>query len=77
MSRPLRKSLSDEAIELMNQQRADGLIPAPVHLMLVEEIDGQEMGQVACRDVAGSWGEWVTGAVDQVTCHPCLEQVHA
>ena len=74
MIRPLRKRLSDEAIELMAEQRAAGRTPMPIHLMLVEETLEREVGRVAC---GRGLGEWVTGATEQVTCHPCLEQVHA
>lgn len=74
MIRPLRKSLSDESIALMNKERAAGFTPLPIHMMLVEETETQERGRTACGH---GIGEWVTGAIEQVTCHPCLEQVHA
>jgi hypothetical protein len=61
----------------MDEQRANGLAPAPVHMMLVDEVGDREVGRVACGDVVGSWGEWVTGDTGQVTCRPCLEVVHA
>jgi hypothetical protein len=72
--RPLRKSLSQEAIDLMNEQRAQGFTPLPIHMMLVEETASGERGRTACNR---GLGEWVTGAIEQVTCPPCLEQVHA
>lgn len=72
--RPLRRRLSDEAVEHMEQQRAAGYNPMPVHLMLVDESGPREIGRVAC---GGGLGQWVTGDVDQVTCKPCIEQVHA
>lgn len=74
MIRPLRRRLPDEAVALMAEQRAAGQTPAPVHMMLVEETEAGERGRVAC---GRGLGEWVSGDVDQVTCHPCLEQVHA
>lgn len=74
MIRPLRRRLSDEAVALMDEQRANGLSPLPVHMMLVDESGPQERGRTAC---GGGLGEWVTGDVTQVTCHPCVEQVHA
>lgn len=74
MIRPLRRRLPDEAVALMDEQRAAGMTPLPVHLMLVEETTTGDRGRVACDR---GLGEWVTGDVDQVTCHPCLEQVHA
>lgn len=74
MIRPLRRHLSDEAVALMDEQRAAGHKPLPVHMMLVEETVDGERGRSACGH---GLGEWVTGAIEQVTCHPCLEQVHA
>lgn len=74
MIRPLRRRLSDEAVALMDEQRAAGLTPLPIHLMLVEETVDGERGRTACDD---GLGEWVTGATEQVTCRPCIEQVHA
>lgn len=74
MIRPLRRRLSDEAVALMNEQREAGHTPLPIHLMLVEETATGERGRTAC---GGGLGEWVTGAIEQVTCHPCVEQVHA
>lgn len=74
MIRPLRRRLPDEAVNLMDEQRAAGKTPLPVHLMLVDESGPQERGRTAC---GGGLGEWVTGDVDQVTCGPCIEQVHA
>lgn len=74
MIRPLRRRLSDEAIALMDEQRAAGHTPQLVHLMLVDEDGPTERGIVAC---GRGLGEWITGATEQVTCHPCLEQVHA
>ena len=74
MIRPLRRRLSDEAVALMDEQRSAGHTPMPVHLMLVEETVERERGRVAC---GRGLGEWVTGATEQVTCDPCLEQVHA
>lgn len=74
MIRPLRRRLSDEAIALMADQRAEGHTPQPVHLMLVDDDGSQERGRTACN---GGLGEWVTGDMDQVTCRPCIEQVHA
>jgi hypothetical protein len=74
MIRPLRRRLSDESVALMDEQRAAGQTPLPVHLMLVDESGPQERGQTACGH---GLGEWVTGAIDQVTCKPCVEQVHA
>ena len=74
MIRPLRRRLSDEAIALMAEQRAAGGTPAPAHMMFVEETPAGERGRTAC---GGGLGEWVTGDVGQVTCQPCVEQVHA
>jgi hypothetical protein len=74
MIRALRRRLGDEAVALMEEQRAAGLTPMPVHMMLVDESGPQERGCVAG---GGGLGEWVTGDVGQITCHPCLEQVHA
>ena len=74
MIRTLRRKLSDEAVALMDEQRAMGLTPHPIHLMLVEETPEAVRGRTAC---GRGLGEWVTGAVEQVTCHSCLEQVHA
>lgn len=74
MIRPLRKRLSDEAVAVMDVERAAGLTQLPIHLMLVEETAVGERGRTACF---GGLGEWVTGATEQVTCQPCLEQVHA
>lgn len=74
MIRPLRKSLSQESIDLMNEERAQGFTPLPIHMMLVEEDASGERGRTACD---GGLGEWVTGDIEQVTCRPCLEQVHA
>ena len=72
--RPLRRRLSDESVALMAEQAAAGMRQLPVHLMLVDESGPQERGRTACD---GGLGEWVTGDVEQVTCRPCLEQVHA
>jgi len=72
--RPLRRRLSDEATTLMDEQRANGLAPAPIHIMLVDDSGAREVGRTAC---GGGLGEWGTGDLEQVTCHPCLEQVHA
>lgn len=74
MIRPLRRRLSNESLELMAKERAQGFTPLPVHLMLVEETVEGERGRTAC---GRGLGEWVTGASEQVTCRPCLEQVHA
>lgn len=74
MIRPLRRRLPDEAVAMMDEQRAAGLTPLPVHLMLVDESGPREQGRVACD---GGLGEWVTGDIAQVTCPVCLEQVHA
>lgn len=74
MIRPLRHQLSDESVALMNEEVAAGMTPLPVHLMLVEEDGPVERGRTAC---GGGLGEWVTGAMEQVTCRPCMEQVHA
>ena len=73
MIRTLRRQLSDEAIALMDEQRANGVTPAPIHLMLVDESGPHERGRTAC---GGGLGEWVTGASEQVTCDACVEQVH-
>ena len=73
--RPLRHELSREALDLMQAQRDNGVTPAPVHLMLVDDSSGREVGEVACR--GNALGEWVTGNGDQVTCSGCLEMVHA
>jgi hypothetical protein len=72
--RPLRHRLSDEAVALMAEQAANGQRQMPVHLMLVDDGGLRERGRTAC---GGGLGEWVTGDAEQVTCHPCLEQVHA
>lgn len=72
--RPLRHRLSDEAIALMAEQTAAGMRQMPVHLMLVDDGGIKERGRTAC---GGGLGEWVTGDGDQVTCLPCIEQVHA
>lgn len=72
--RPLRRSLSSESVAFMAEQRAAGLTPAPVHLMLVRETSAGERGETGC---GGGLGEWVTGDATQVTCLPCLELVHA
>jgi hypothetical protein len=72
--RPLRHRLSDEATILMAEQTAAGLTPLPIHLMLVDDSGPRESGRAACD---GGLGEWVTGDVEQVTCQPCLQQVHA
>lgn len=74
MIRPLRHRLSDEAVALMNEQRAAGMTPLPVHMMLVDESGPREQGRSACGH---GIGEWVTGDISQVTCGPCIEQVHA
>ncbi len=58
----------------MDEERAVGLTPLPIHLMLVDESGPQERGRTAC---GGGLGEWVTGALEQVTCGRCVEQVHA
>lgn len=73
--RRLRHELSADTVALIDAQRANGLTPLPVHLMLVHESDGREVGEVACRGSA--LGEWVTGNGKQVTCPGCLETVHA
>ncbi len=73
--RPLRHRLSDETVALMAEQAANGLTPEPVHLMLVDDSGPRERGRTACNDCC--LGEWVTGDAEQVTCRPCLEQVHA
>jgi hypothetical protein len=70
--RPLRRRLPDEAVAFHEEQRAAGLTPLLVHLMLVNTVT--ERGRTAC---GGGLGEWVTGDADQVTCRPCIEQVHA
>lgn len=72
--RPLRRRLSDEAVASMAEQVAAGHRQMPVHLMLVDDNGPRELGRTACD---GGLGEWVTGDVEQVTCRPCLEQVHA
>jgi hypothetical protein len=72
--RPLRRRLGDEAIALMDEQRANGLTPAPIHMMLVDDSGPRELGRVACD---GGLGEWVTGDMEQVTCPACITQVHA
>jgi hypothetical protein len=72
--RPLRRRLSDEAVTLMAEQSAAGARQMPVHLMLVDDSGPLEMGRTAC---GGGFGEWITGDLGQVTCRPCLEQVHA
>ena len=72
--RPLRHRLSDEAVAVMAEERAAGLLPLPVHLMLVDDHDPAERSRTAC---GGGLGEWITGDVEQVTCGPCAEQVHA
>lgn len=73
--RPLRHELSREAIDLMQAQRDAGQTPAPIHLMLVHESNGREVGEIACR--GNGLGEWVTGNGDQITCPGCLETVHS
>ncbi len=70
--RPLHRRLADEAIALMDQQRAEGLKPRPVHLMLVNDETGR--GRTGCDR---GLGEWVTGDVTQVDCAGCLEVIHA
>ena len=72
--RPLRHRLSDEAVTLMAEQTAAGMRQMAVHLMLVDDSGTQERGRTACD---GGLGEWVTGDIEQVTCRPCVEQVHA
>lgn len=72
--RPLRHRLSDESVALMAEQTAAGMRQMPVHMMLVDESGPQERGRTACD---GGLGEWVTGDIEQVTCRPCIEQVHA
>lgn len=58
----------------MAEERARGLTPLPIHLMLVDDNATPERGRTACD---GGLGGWITGDVDQVTCHPCVEQMHA
>lgn len=72
--RPLRRRLGDEATELMDEQRANGLTPAPIHMMVVDDSGPREIGRTLC---GGGLGEWVSGDTSQTTCHPCLELVHA
>ena len=73
--RPLRHELSRKTLDLMQAQRDNGITPAPIHLMLVDDTGGHEVGEVACR--GNALGEWVTGNIHQVTCPGCLEMVHA
>lgn len=46
--RPLRHSLSAEAVALMAEQSAAGMRQMPVHLMLVDDSGPQERGRTAC-----------------------------
>ena len=73
--RPLNRSLSDEAVHLMAEQRAAGHDTVDVHLALTKDIDPQPF-RTACHP-NGVPGEWITGRLEQVTCKACIEQVHA
>lgn len=80
--RPLRHSLTTETVELLASYRArTGRTPTPVHMMLVDDSGPTEVGRAACVWAGGPaylvLGEYVTGASEQVTCRPCLEQMHA